>query len=281
MCPRWSGAGRALNFVAQNITVVRRGRPNLRPVMPVMLLIVGHVSVTVSVFELFVINVFFFGFFLDLFDDLLHRNAAASGRRNSTVDDDALNGRKSRRDRTFRRGRRSDSRLLRRRRRDLVLLRIRGRTRSDASQRHAVLLRLVAALAVGSGLGDDVVIVIESDADETFFTGNVATLRVGVNETRLLLLPLSVAKVFALLVDFGGVVAVEDRVKHDLGVVAVGVRSGTKAFGVGKNSCELADQRATWRVFDFCSTEGQPLRRSKVFGAAQLGTQILASFIAR
>ncbi len=185
-----------------------------------------------------VVKVFFLGLLLDLFDDLLDGEAAAAGRRRPAVDDDALNRRQPRRHRPVRRrpdvGRSRRFRRRRRRRCHRFLRRRRvRRTRSDASERHAVLLRLVAPLAILSGLRDNVVVVVERDADETLLAGYVTTLSVSVDEPGLLLLPLAVAEVLPLLVDLAGVLAVEDGVEHDLWVVAVGVGPGAEALGVG------------------------------------------------
>ena len=91
----------------------------------------------------------------------------------------------------------------------------------------------MTSLAVGAGLGDDVVVVVQRDADETLLSRDVPTLGVGVHEPGLRFEPLPVAEVLPLLVDLAGVLAVEHRVEHDLGVVAVGIGPGTESLGIG------------------------------------------------
>ena len=202
--------------------------------MLVRLLAAAAAAVATSVLVL--VEVSIFGLLLDLLDDLLDGDAAA-GSRIPAVDDHALDGRQPRRDRPVRgrpdvrRPRRLRRRRRRRRRRRFF--RQRRRTSSDASKGHSVFLRLVASLAVGAGLGDDVVVVVQRDADEAFLARDVSPLRVGVHKPGLGLLPLPVAEVLPLLVDLAGILAVEHRVEHDLRVVAVGIGPGAEALSIG------------------------------------------------
>ena len=131
-------------------------------------------------------------------------------------------------------------------------------------------MRLMTTFAICAGLRNDVVVVVKRDADEAFFSGNVATLGVRVDEARLRLLPLSVAKVFSLLVNLACVVAIEDRVEHHFGVVAVGVRPSAEAFRVRQYSSELACKGASRGVFYLGPAQGEPLRRGEVLRAAKL-----------
>merc|ERR1719229_831586 len=136
-------------------------------------------------------------------------------------------------------------------------------------QGHAVLLWLVAALAVGSRLSDDVSVAVDGLSDEALAAGDVAAVRVGVDQPRLGLLPLPEAAVLALFKHLRLVVAAVDGVEHDLRVVAVGVGAGAEAVRVGDDARVLAHQRAVRRVLDRLPTKSQPLGRAEVLDGAE------------
>ena len=139
-----------------------------------------------------------------------------------------------------------------------------GRTLGLSLQRHAVLPGLVSSLAVSPCLGHDAPVRVDVDSDEALVALDVTPLRVSVDEASLRLLPLAEAPVLALLVDLAGVVAVEHGVKHDLGIVAVGVALGAEVLGIRDDSGVLSHQGAVWGLFRAGPAHGKPLLGGEV-----------------
>ncbi len=133
-------------------------------------------------------------------------------------------------------------------------------------QSHAVLGRLVTSFAVLPGLGDHIAILIDGHSDEALVAGEIATLRVRVDEA--IFLPLTEAAVLALFVHFAAVVAVKHSVKHHFGVVAVGVGLGAQALGVGQHAGVFPDERTMRWLLDIGAAERLPLGRAEVADVA-------------
>ena len=145
-----------------------------------------------------------------------------------------------------------------------------GRAFGLAHEGHAIFLRLVTSFAIGAGLRHHMpVIIVKSDTDKAFFSGNIASLGVSINEPGVGLFPLSEATVFTFFVDFAGVAAVENGVEHDLWIVTVRIRSCTQTLGIGNDPGVFAHQGAVGRVVDIRSAQCEPLGGCEVLSRAE------------
>ena len=97
----------------------------------------------------------------------------------------------------------------------------------------------MTSFTILTGLGDDVSVLVDGDADEAFIAWQIATLCVSIDEA--VFFPLTVTTIFAFFVDFASVLTVEDGVKHHFGVIAVGVGLGAESFRVRQDSCVFTD----------------------------------------
>ena len=124
-------------------------------------------------------------------------------------------------------------------------------------QGHAILLGLVAALAVGTGLRHYISVLVNGDTDEALIAGDVPAFGVRVNKS--VFFPLSETPVLPLFVDFTMVMTIKDCVEHDFRVVAVRVGLGTETLGVRENPGVFAHEGAVRGIQDDSPAESQEL----------------------